>query len=493
MKAQLRSVRLDTTRNIWASADVSGFILDLDPSVPDYVFSLIDVYRQGKARVEKLSVGLPRTLPNTEDFPPSSPATPGQSDDAIPAIRMLTNMFASLTFASGKVRIFNTEMTGPFRGRTTSQSIFERDDPAEIEAEAFNLPNVSVWAVYRAAPLGSGSISTLIFKSTIHSSQNTLKPNLLPFITDLVTHLEARLRKISIQTSQPILTPVQAEESVLLSAQTEAISSSLQISFSLRIDQSRLELSCQPDVNVIAGLHWESGGFIVNISPSPHRITFTGSVGGLTVDLKHGFLSEHCVKLDARNLAFSVDFSKVKTDSGYGTGSLSIVVETEFHGVVRFSRLQDILCFKAVWLDRIPVFARGTLPNKPARPRETTSPQQVFSTIVLVRIREIVLDLDLGRSISALKLKLGHALLRTNLSELIHEVFLFIGSVSVVAIGNIAGYLTVPDCMFSTTRRLDFDGDEKERMLDLRLTSGPLVATLESEEQTLLHYRYGTN
>ena len=86
----------------------------------------------------------------------------------------------------------------------------------------------------------------------------------------------------------------------------------MQISFSLRIDQSKLELTCQPDVNVVAGVHWDSGGFMVNISPGARKVTFTGAVGGLTIGLKHGFLSEECVKLDARNLAFSADFAKTK-------------------------------------------------------------------------------------------------------------------------------------------------------------------------------------
>jgi hypothetical protein len=129
----------------------------------------------------------------------------------------------------------------------------------------------------------------------------------------------------------------------------------MQISFSLRIDQSKLELTCQPDANVIAGVHWESGGFVLNVSPGFKQVAFTGSVGGLSVGLKHGFLSEDCVHLNANNLSFNVTFA----ESEYGgmQKTLSVVMDTEFTGGVRFSRLQDILCFKAVWLDRIPVFA----------------------------------------------------------------------------------------------------------------------------------------
>ena len=128
----------------------------------------------------------------------------------------------------------------------------------------------------------------------------------------------------------------------------------MQISFSLRIDQSKLELTCQPDANVIAGAHWDSGGFVVHVLPGFKQVSFTGSVGGLSVGLRHGFLSEDCVHLNANDLSFNVTLAE--SEYGGTQKTLSVVMDTEFTGGVRFSRLQDILCFKAVWLDRIPVF-----------------------------------------------------------------------------------------------------------------------------------------
>ncbi|TFK75375.1 hypothetical protein BDN72DRAFT_832240 [Pluteus cervinus] len=494
MKAQLRSKRSAATRNIWAVADVSGFVLDLDSSIPDYVFSLIDVYRQGKARMERLSAYVPRT-PSSADATiiPNSPLLEKRD---VP--RITSNIFASLTFASGKVCIHSSSMTHLPRTRTVSHA-GEEEHFSDLGAEVFNLPVVSVWAEYRGAVRrpSQEAISTLIFKNTVHSSQNMLKPNLLPFLTELVTHIETRLRKISLRAelSSSLMIP---EPEITLSPiedVSQDSSASMQISFSLRIDQSKLELSCQPDVNVVAGVHWESGGFIVNISPGARRVTFTGSVGGLTVGLKHGFLSEHCVKLDARNLAFSVNFSKL--DDGDSASSLSVVLDTEFHGDVRFSRLQDILCFKAVWLDRIPLFTQGALPSKATTklsqaPPPTQAPQQALSTVVLFRIRKIVMDVDLGRSISTVNVQLDDAIMRTSLTEIMHDLSVFVGKVAITASGNIAGHAVVPNCMFATTRRTNndplLDPEGKGRMLVLRMTSGPLVVTLESEQQMLLHY-----
>lgn len=58
--------------------------------------------------------------------------------------------------------------------------------------------------------------------------------------------------------------------------------------------------------------------------------------------------------------------------------AVSGVIDTEIIGSVRFGRLQDILCFKAVWLDCIPVFerAKSTAPSSPVIAPVAASPAQ---------------------------------------------------------------------------------------------------------------------
>ncbi|TFK44762.1 hypothetical protein BDQ12DRAFT_730786 [Crucibulum laeve] len=512
MTAQLRTSKSANSRQIWLGANVSGFILDLDSTIPDYVFSLVDVYRQGKDRVERLSSSVPRT--------PSS-ATPSVESAKKPMEKYYTaiptsNVFGSLTFSSGKVRVYSGSATTLFRSRSVSNSVQELSDEQVLSlgAEVFNLPVVSVWAEYRATPASQKHTigneqepSILMFKSTVHSSQNTLRPKLLPFVTELVSHVEARMRKISSQTSRPPSLAVSHVPSVVTSRRDENVDavSSMRISFSLRIDQSKLELTCQPDVNVIAGLHWDSGGFIVNVSPGARKVSFTGSVAGLRIGLKHGFLSEDCVRLDARNLSFSVSFAKVESNDGIALSSISVVLDTEFHGAVRFSRLQDILCFKAVWLDRIPIFNAQSFPEPKtpgklsiSTPTESQLPhtgKQGLSTVILVRIRQITLDVDLGQSISAITLDLKQAVMRTKLTEASNELSIQVGEVEILARGNLSGHARVPNCVFQTIRRKDTDSlytlysSGECRMLELRLTSGALVVSLESDHQEILHYR----
>ena len=229
---------------------------------------------------------------------------------------------------------------------------------------------------------------------------------------------------------------------------------------------------------------------MINVIPATEKVTFTGVVGGLTAGLKHGFLSEDCVRLDARNLAFSVTFGRLHPS--HSISSLSVVLDTEFLGGVRFSRLQDVLCFKAVWLDNIPVLnTQLTAPSKstkttmsgsrPSAPRLTTS--------ILVRIRRIKANVDLGQSISTVTLDLTDALLRTKLSESLYELSIFVGALEINAKGNMAGCIRVQDCVFRTSRKIDELSASQGRMLDLRMTSGPVSVDLDSEHQKLLRYR----
>ncbi|KAF9033263.1 hypothetical protein BDZ89DRAFT_1063002 [Hymenopellis radicata] len=489
MTAFLRSTRSPTSRQISMKANVSGFILDLDSTIPDYVFSLIDVYRQGKERVEQLSQPKVST-------PLERPEEPEKSVPSRPKGPIPTSTFCgSLDFLSGKVRTYSASASQLSRAKG-----FDRtdDEVLEVGGEVFNLPGVSVWMEYRATPAShkfddenEEDSSLLMFKSTVHSSQNTLRPTLLPFFTELVSRIEHRMRQSSPTAPvAPSLDPV-VEDTV-----SPRETSSMQISFSLRIDQSKLELTCKPDVNVVAALHWDSGGFVVNVSPGARNVTFTGSVGGLTIGLRHGFLSEDCVSLDARNLAFSVGFSKLDVAPGRSISTVSLILDTEFLGGVRFSRLQDVLCFKAVWLDRIPMFnGRNSVPDIKTPSKIVTpdtsiilspSPQPEYSTVLLIRIRQIKLDVDLGQSISTIVLDLRDSVLRTKLTESINEVSLSVGDVSMTARGNIGGKVHVGDCVFQTIRRIEQSHEEvgsQSRMLELRMTSGPFIVALESEHQ----------
>ncbi|KAH9171981.1 hypothetical protein EDB89DRAFT_2174254 [Lactarius sanguifluus] len=473
MKAQVRTERSARSLRIRVGANIS-----------DHVASLVDVYRRGKERVDRFTVNVPRHAA-VQDPEPNLPSVSTDKDESPPAA---SSILLSMVFLSGQVRMHSGAATySPRMG-----SLYERKGntrPASL-VESFNLPMLSVWGEYRATSVQRDPTSnqdaeppSLVLKSTIHSSENTLRPSLLPFMTDLVNHAERRMRKASSSSSSAsaraaaLPLPLGPNPSYHTPA-----APSMQITFALRIDQSKLQLTCQPDVNVIAGVYWESGGFLLNVSESGRRISFIGNVGGLTIGLKHGFLSEDCVRLDARNLAFSTTFTAADKASGLDVSSMSVVVDTEVSGGLRFSRFQDVLCFKAVWLDRIPVlsatsggesedtFSKLRVPPTPG----TSQPKTGFTTAVLVRIRRIGLNVDLGQSISKIE-------------EMSAELSLSIGDLTMLASGNISGRARIPD--FSLLHWIHSDLLGEPRMLDMSLKSGNLEMTLGS----LIIRRYCTS
>ncbi|KAI6121684.1 hypothetical protein F5141DRAFT_529930 [Pisolithus sp. B1] len=497
MKIQLRSDTSQFKRHIWIVGNVSGFVLDLDSSISSHVFSLVDVYRHGRERMERLAnAGMaPRALESSG----RSTSTESYSN-VLPAI----NLFTALVFDSGQIRIRSpTGQSYPAFGSHHGSG----DYAPTREVEVVKLPVLSAWIEYRALadiPGTSGSVQApmLIFKSKIHSSQNTLHPDLLPFVTEVTDQVQARIRRSSSRQDTRVSVTSEHRDSSPRPSPSAlpgdfSPTSSLQMNFSLRVDKSTLQLTCQPDVNVIAALRWESGGFIVNVSPGAHRLTFTGSVDGLTVGLKHGFLSDDCVNLAARNLAFSLAFTKIEDDKGNPESSISLLVNTDIAGGVRFSRLQDILCFKAVWLDRIPLISEqgpntGELYTVPTMQSLSPAETQNVTTTIALSIRRTEVTVDLGQSISLITLDLKEALIRTRFSESYSEVSLSVADVAILARGNVSGHVVVPSCIFHTVRRSENPltrNSRTARLLELTMTSGALNAELESEQQRLLVYR----
>ncbi|THH07232.1 hypothetical protein EW145_g3529 [Phellinidium pouzarii] len=511
MTAKLGSETTSSARIIVVSAKISGFVLDLDPSITAYAFSLVDAYRQGKQRVERLTAGIPRNAPVKDPI-----ALALEPDDGHGSRRnrvVTSSVQISLRFMSGTVRLYTTSkdtimfssISPEWRGR--AYHILDSDP------EEFNLPELTVWCEYRTnsgtseiiSPRHDPNAPVLIFKSTVHSSSNTLRPSLLPFITGVVHNIEERMKRASWGTLRlhpsaihSISTLNTDEQSPRTIRHPQPAPLTLQLIFSLQIDKSRLEFTCKPDANVVAGLHWESGGFVFSMSPGSRGASVSASIGGLTAGLKHGFLSEDSAHIDAKNLNLSINFANVSLPSGHFVNSVSVVVDTEFSGSIRFSRLQDFLCLKAVWLDHIPVYSGDSVESVDTPSKSNTNlaldqaPRQGFDTAIIIRVRQIFLEADLGQSISTVTLDLQTALVRTHLTSDFSELSASIKRVDVKARGNLSGHLQIPDFVFRTIRKRQEFNLKKQplsRMLELHLTTGTLDIQIQSDWLWLLQYR----
>ena len=188
--------------------------------------------------MERLASNIPRA---------ASPQPPEPSPVAIPSFdeQPSSNIFGAFVFESGEIR-----MHSEGRHRRTMSSAFTDDVDDSLPmtgTELIKLPVVSAWIEYRASSNVSTAPwppqpSTLIFKAKIHSSQNVLKPTLLPFVTDIADSVQTRMRTTT-RLELSDLSMVTEGSGPVPSSPPAVVpdprkTSRLQLNFSLRIDQS---------------------------------------------------------------------------------------------------------------------------------------------------------------------------------------------------------------------------------------------------------------
>ncbi|KAF8320822.1 hypothetical protein DL93DRAFT_2163795 [Clavulina sp. PMI_390] len=500
MAADIRSSTTGSSRVIQIRAAVSGFELDVTPTLPAYIFALIDVYRHGKEQLERF---LPQTT-NTNDLSSSTAELPKQEAVSPTLAEIPTSeVVMSLEFESGRVQFHVDESSSDqppsplipldLGVRNAGRSNNDDDD-------IFLLPTVSVWVDYRATPASlKASLppdtpsSHLTFSSIIHTSSNTIQPSMLPFITEITRQIEARLSELppppTLNSKSSFVNA--ATDTPQLSAPSGVVGN-MEMTFSLRIDQSNLAFSCAPDANVLLGLHWKSGGFVLRVAPQGQEISLVGSVEGISTVLKHGYLVDDCVSASARGLTFAVTLGHGE-EQGVSVNTLSIVIDTEIIGGIRFARLQDFLCFKAVWLDRIPVFEAAIPPTAPPSPIHPTQDRRVapkpFITSILVQVESLQLDVDLGQSITKLTLDLRPVIVRVRLTNEFAEISVVSQLLKLDAARALSGRVSIPNIAFETMRRRRQSRGDHQTLLELAIRTGELNASVNFEGKRILLLR----
>lgn len=494
MMASFRSHHSSISRQWQLSASVDGFILDLDPAIVDYVFGLLDVYRRGKERIEKIAV--------SQQGGKTSTPTAVSIEASYQAIRT-SNLLLALVFSSGELRLRGLD--GTYSAAPTSL------DALSDISETIQFPTITVWGEYRATPAAtkiSGSQNeepaVVIFRSQVHSTTNKIQPSIFSFLLGFSSRIEERMRRSGTKnhhSEDSAASDVSDSEAVTEGGREFLpgdVLKGIQVSFSLRIDSSKLELGCGNELGVVSALHWESGGFVVTLSPLERTANFAGSVEGLNIDLRHLRYQAGTVQagqINASNLAFSVSYAHQGYAGEHPVHSISIVVDTEFGAAFRLDRLQDLLVFKAVYIDRLP----GNSPQTPPKSDSSGTNRQSIpelTTLILFRARRIHLLADMGHNVALAVFDMENLVLRSRLLKSSTDLSINIVRTNLDLVDDrpLVGYLRLPDFSFSTTRRTDIQlgyRDIAARMLDVRMESGALDLVLQSERRTLFQYRYG--
>ena len=493
-----------SSRKVLARAAVSGFELDVSPALPGYVFSMVDAYQDG---MERFSRFVPQ--PRDEALPEASKIVPIFTRDSetseYPTLPT-SSVKASFEFQSGRVRFhappnvrgYRRASSLPHRGEDYILQDFTQAFPSE--GDIFDVPSLSLWVEYLALPATTQapmrtrvSNGRLTFNAVLHSSKNTIRPSILPFVTETTRQIEERLASQPVERRASTARGLPVAPNDVLPNQSKIIQAT-ELTFSLSIDESQFELTCLPDVNVLAGVHWKSGGFLLRLTPGAREFGLVGSVENLTMRLRHGYLVEDCLNASARNLTFSVDLRALE-EQGNLINHLSIIAGSEVDGSVRFGRLQDVLCFNAVWLDRIPVLdvlaktspatSTTSLPAESVPSRRTP-----LVTSVLVQLETIHFEVDMGHAITKVALDLRPVVLRTRLSDDFSEISFTSEEVKLDAVRSISGQISLPSISFETVRRRHMAPDSQgSALLKLLIHLGGIHASLNYEGKKVLLLR----
>ena len=415
------TVRSTSQGPMLVHSQVSGLEVDLEPTVVAFAFSLIDVYRLSHERFAKFAPQPSTAEPSAAQSPvtASPPRLPPPQTSG-------STLQATFEFESGTIRLHCRSTAGDKRGpthqRNTSrphphrrgQSLndfgqllaFSRSNESKAVPDIVRLPSLSVWSEYQEG-LGS-AFSRLHVDLVIHASNNTLYPTLLPFISDVANQIKERALPTPSASTSP--TPPSAPEPISPYVPAQPMSfGRMRIGVSLKVDKSRLEISCLPAAEVTARLTWESGGFLVTISPEKRGIEFALTVDGVAAGLRHSFSPEDCLSAEAKGIAASVSFHGGDTTRGESSTLSAVVDLPDVSAETSFRHLQDWLCFKSVWLDRMdlgPAAAPAKAESKqlvdqpsPSFCDGSSSSPTAITTLIHVQLGKFRFLCDLGQAI----------------------------------------------------------------------------------------------
>jgi hypothetical protein len=416
-----------------ANSTFKGFELKMDPQIIEYAFMLQEVYQAGRCQIEQLAQEFP-----LESAASGFAATPSQTTAAKNSSWPI-NVQIAFNFYSGSVLLYHGTTDEDIANASLPYQQDRRRNSHNHAADNIRLPGISLWVrgedkqrdatnvktygktvqvflVSLAAQCLPISRAELRWTSTqvIHASENLLRPSILHFVEEATKGIVAR-HKVAMPSEDHPGVPAGLQAINLGDRPNSGDSSASAVNsqlphirweFALRIDQSRIRLTCMPDSPVLAGLAWQSGGVTAQYCPERRRLVATLAVAGVAFDIRHEWLKDQeCVAGRVTNMAGSLTWDKERRDR---PAMLNAIVDLEISAAMKLSRIQDLLCFKAVWIDSLKLTPQSNRPTKPADPEKPNpvlticGPQVVPAPfnrhLVLIKIRRVELKADLNVS-----------------------------------------------------------------------------------------------
>lgn len=317
------------------NAKMSGAQLDIDGTVPNSVFALIDLYEISYKR-------LARHAPESEVADKVTLAGPDsdtglladQKDNDIASFFDATTFEATFEVESGVVRMHSRHAVAPkpstdevphqYHSKDASNGPSTKPIPRRRNEhvfshgphtargssasdsdtfESFIVPKLTMWSVKKDAII-AGKANNLHVDALIHSSRNILRPTLLPFLSEVSEAIKGHMQRQDTQLAskedespeQKIADPGTEQlpgrtgMAGVQKSETEPKLSDLRnlcLSISLRIDKSSLQLNCGKVAPVSAGLDWQSGCLMVVLQPGLRSLHASLRIDEVGFDVRH--------------------------------------------------------------------------------------------------------------------------------------------------------------------------------------------------------------
>lgn len=376
-------------QKILSQATVSGFELDIDPTVVRYVNTLSDVYDNSKGLVTSLNLDASSATTSSLAKPesqssittPKTEAPPVQSSTVIWKIENTFQCSKSVCRFYPKSYVAKLPKSSKFM---ESEPNFATMGSEVSGVDRFIIPGLSLWTNLRI-PLGDNITELqaagpprIHAEVNIHACENTFYPSLVPFFQDIVSGLKVGIRRQR-QYSEPglIVHVPSATAMVDQGLQVPTVSSEvafteavpkrqeLAVTCYLFLEKTKIEFNCQPMAKVMSVLTFERGHILMSHNSDRagnSSSTIAGTFGGASSDTHHIFSQDKGFKLETKGMIFNAvaetkrqaEFSMKKT--------LSATVDFRQIGVDFDLRQAEILVLmKMIWMDQANYLIRDGL------------------------------------------------------------------------------------------------------------------------------------
>nr|ODN85117.1 hypothetical protein L203_05068 [Cryptococcus depauperatus CBS 7841] len=489
--------QMSSSRNSWqisAHCSASDFKLIVSPDVSEGILKLIDLFENGKRKIDKVEFQYREELArHAQDTLAAKYNDSFMPVSARQSQRILIRM--SFTFNSGIVEL-HRELS-----ETERRTMSTETRKGKNWHDSVVLPTVSAWAEY-SSPQSKVSVihqpdddGFLLFNFAVHESRNLLRPTILPFFVQLFNRMKSRPNHDRMGSDMNHLldtlntSPNNSNNSPFHRPVSHS-TARIQVRITLRIDKSELRLSCAPDSNAYADLKWQSGGFLASTTiGGGSKATIAGSISGVTASIRHEFAEgKSCIEAGAKDMAFSIDFDHTNSS---GLKSLSIILDSQLSGQFQLEQFSAWLTFAAVWLDdasKIGMPSRPTINGVMLNPSSVQSlPAARTAVAVIIRFRTVDFNAKLG--VTNAKLQMAPVVLRTFSDGTKTNVILDLGVTEIKASGDISGEIRSDSLIFKTTRWSFRDSSVKDpTVLSMSIDAGLLSASLSLQELSVITF-----